>query len=127
MTFQIKGCHACVSQFFTQDLRGVKISKHESGTGWESAALPGSTWILWCIHTVWMRMVLTKAIALLQLKEVGSCGKDAPDTSICAGLQHLSVGDHVHFGLVQHASTFFVRDICRQVSESKKSTKMAAI
>ena len=55
-----------------------------SSTGWESVELLGLARILWHIHVVWMWMVLTKVNTLLQLKEVGSHGKDAPDMSIPA-------------------------------------------
>ena len=58
------------------------LQSYSSGTGWESMALLGSTRISQSVHTVGMWMVLTKANALLQLKEVGSHGEDAPDTSI---------------------------------------------
>ena len=58
------------------------LQSYGSSTGWESTALPCLTRILWCIYTVWTQMVLTKANTLLQLKEVCSHGKDAPEASI---------------------------------------------
>ena len=58
------------------------LQSYTSGTGWESAALPGLARISWYIHLVWTQMVLTKANALLQLKEVGSHGEDTPDVLI---------------------------------------------
>ena len=60
------------------------LHSYECSTGWESAALPGSTRILWHVHSVWTQTVLTQANTLLQSREVGSHGKDAPDVSIPA-------------------------------------------
>ena len=52
------------------------LQSYISGTGWESAALPGSTRIscasTWC------------GCGQHLLKKVGSCGKDAPDVLIPA-------------------------------------------
>ena len=39
------------------------LQSYSSGTGWESAALPGSTRKSRCIHMVGMPMVLTKTNA----------------------------------------------------------------
>ena len=58
------------------------LQSYGSSTGWESAALPGSARIVWRVHLVWTQMKLSKANALLLLKEVGFHGEDVPDTSI---------------------------------------------
>ena len=58
------------------------LHSYGSSTGWESAALLGLARISWSIHPVWTQTVLTKANALLLLKEVGSHGEDSPDVSI---------------------------------------------
>ena len=60
------------------------LQSYSSGTGWELAAIQGLTRISQHVHAVWMQTVLTKANALLQLKEVGSHSEEAPDASICA-------------------------------------------
>ena len=61
-----------------------------AGSATASCCITSSWWLVQSkelrhIHAVWMQMVITKANALLKLKEVGSHSKD---TTRCIDLAH---------------------------------------